>query len=559
MQILKRFLALIPASVLLFPGGAIAQEKLVDYDYWASLCHTLLLAEDYEKALAACDQAVGLFPNDPATWNNRGDVLFALSRYGDALVSYEQVLRRSPTDSLALAKRCASLTALGRTEDAVVACEEGLEIDGDWGEATPAIAWYNRGVAMTRAGNHSDALESYDWAIRANPGYSPAYAGRCLALAEFARYEEALVACDRAIQAANWGDQSPATALLNRGRILVQLAPTQDTPRKALGFYMEALKSYNDALAIDPNNPETWTEQGTVLGLLGRNTESLASHDWALSLDAKYALALTNRCAALNRLGKYKDAQKSCDEALQKGDDRWGPIGSAYAWSQRGSSLAGQFKYDEGLTSVNRAITLNPTYEQAWINQSTLLWLLERYNEALAATQNAIDLNPESSRAWYNRGRILTTLQEYTDAIIAYRMALEGDAQIGGQPSLEKIAINLSAVLWRAGRYSEGVQAAGEAIGLNPDSALGWYNRALNLMSDRQYTKALEAYQKTLELNPNDANAWMGLGITHRALEEYSESLAALTKALALDPKNTQAKENLDAVTKILEDLQSGG
>ncbi|MEM9542557.1 MAG: tetratricopeptide repeat protein [Cyanobacteria bacterium P01_E01_bin.42] len=558
----QRFLAVVSASLLLFPATAIAQEKLVDFDYWASLCDTLLQAEDYEKALEACDQAVGLFPNDPEAWKNRGDVLFALARYGDALVSYEQVLRRSPTDSLARAKRCASLTALGRTEDAVVACEEGLEIDGDWGEGTPALAWYNRGVAMTQVGDHSQALESYDWAIRTNPGYSPAYAGRCLSLAEFSRYEEALKACDSAIQAGNWGDINPTTALVNRGRILVQLALTQDTSQQALTFYQDALKSYNDALAADPDNEEAWTEQGTVLGLLGRNTESLASQDWALTLVENYALALANRCAALNRLGQYTDAQAACDQALQEGDDRWNRIGSAYAWSQRGNSLAGQFKYEEGLASVNRALTLNPTYEQAWINQSTLLWLLERYNEAVDSTQEAIDLNPESSRAWFNRGRILTTLEEYEDAIVAYRMALEGDAQIGGQPSLEKIAINLSAVLWRAGRYEEGVQAAVEAIGLNPDSALGWYNRALNLMSNRQYTKALEAYQKTLELNPNDANAWMGLGVTHRALKEYAESLAALTKALELNPDNTQAQENFDDVTKILEELQnesSGG
>ncbi|MEA5468392.1 tetratricopeptide repeat protein [Spirulina sp. 06S082] len=553
----KRFLAVIPASLLLFPATAIAQEKLVDFDYWASLCNTLLLAEDYEKALEACDQAVGLFPNDPVTWNNRGDVLFALSQYGDALVSYEQVLRRSPTDSLALAKRCASLTALGRTDDAVVACDEGLEIDGDWGEGTPAIAWYNRGVAMTQVGNHSEALESYDWAIRTNPSYSPAYAGRCLSLAQFSRYEEALVACDRAIQAGNWGHQNAATALLNRGRVLVKLAPTQNSPQQGLQFYQDALQSYNDALAIDPDNEETWTEQGTVLGRLGRNTESLASHDWALKLSENYALALANRCAALNRLGQYSDAQASCDKALQEGDDRWGLEGASYAWSQRGNSLAGQFKYEEGLASVNRAISLNPTYEETWLNQSTLLWLLERYSEALDATQEAIDLNPESSRAWYNRGRILTTLREYSEAIIAYRTALEGDAQIGGQPSLEKIYLNLSAVLWRAGRYSEGAAEAQRAIALNPDSALGWYNRALNLMSNRQYTKALEAYERTLELNPNDGNAWMGLGITQRALKAYPESLAALQKALELNPDNTQAQDNLEAVMKAIEELQT--
>ncbi|NEO25487.1 MAG: tetratricopeptide repeat protein [Kamptonema sp. SIO4C4] len=524
-----------------------AQDELVDFDYWASLCNTLRRAEQFEDAIEACDKAVGLFPGDSEAWNDRGDVLFQLERFAEALVSYEQAIRQDPTNSLIQAKRCSTLVEMGQTEDAVTSCEESIEIDGDWGENTPAIAWYSRGEALENMGNVSEALESYDWATRINPSYSPGWAGRCSALSALSRYEEALTACDKAIQAGNWGLESPALAWLNRGRVLVNLAQ-----------FNEALDSYNQSLAIDPENAVAWSEQGDLLGLFGRNTESLNSQEWALKLRPNYALALAHQCAALNRLGQYEDAAAACNQAIQEGDGRWGSFGPAYGWNQRGNAFLGQLRYEEGLASINRAISLKPDYAEAWINQSVALWLLERNGDALMATRNALDLNPQSSRAWFNRGRILVTLQSYEEAVEAYRQALEGDAYVGGVPKLEDIWVNLSATLWRLGRYGEAIEAAESAIALNPELALAWYNKGLSLMSSGQSSAAIPAYETALELNPNAANTWLGLGIALRRIAEYEKAIAALQKALEFNPELDIAQTNLEAVMEAMQQQQAG-
>lgn len=557
----------------------LAQDKLDDFDYWASLCTTLLDAEQYEDALAACDQAVGLYPNDPEAWHNRGDVLAALDRHAEALVSYEQTLRQDPLYSLVQSKRCGMLVALGRTEDAITSCEEGLEIDGEWGDGTPAIAWYNRGAALVQNNQIPESLDSYDWALRIDPTYSPALAGRCFSLSQLYRFESALAACDQALQMDNWDHESPALAWINRGRTLIALArnpnleqnytiyadphnlPFPDTndqsdkaklKRRVAELYNEALESYNRALAIDPNNEWAWTEQGTVLGLMGRNTESLSSQDWALGLSETFAYALANKCNTLNRLGSYEDALATCDQAIQEGDNRWGTEGPAFAWNQRGNAFAGLFRYDEGLASVDRAISLRPDYAEAWLNRSVLLWLLGRYPDAFLSTQEAIALHPQSSRAWYNQGRVLVSQGKLGEAATAYRQALDGDFYLGGQPSEENIRVNLSAVLWRLGQYNEGLSQAERAIALDDVSVLAWSNKALNLMSSGRYTAASEAYQNALALDPTDAHLWMGLGISQRALKDYANAMASLQQALELDPELEQAQTNLDAVIEAI-------
>lgn len=513
------------------------QEKLVDFDYWASLCQTLQSAQEYDKALEACDQAVGMFPNDPEAWHHRGDVLVALNRRAEALISYEMALRQTPRDALILAKRCATLTALNRLEDAMTACEEGLAVDGDWRGENAALAWYHRGEALMQAGRPAEALASYDWAIRTDPNYSPALAGRCLALGQMARLESALRDCDRALQANQWGQESRALGFLRRGQVLA-----------LAGQFAAALDAYNDALALDPSNERAWTEQGVVLGRMGRQTEALASHTWALGIKENYAYGLANQCTTLNRLGQYEEAIAVCDQALQTGDNRWSEIGPALAWNQRGNALAGLVRYEEGLASINRAISLKADYDEAWINRAVVLWLLQRYDQALDSIHYAVRLNPNSSRAWYNQGRILVSLGSFGEAAQAYRNALGGDVTLGGQPAAQDIWVNLSAVLWRLGRYGEAVNAANEAIALDPDLFLAWYNKALNLMSNRQYTAAIEAYETALKLNPTDANSWAGLGMTWRRLGKQPEALAALQKALELNPDNPQVQENLEAV-----------
>ena len=47
------------ASILSVPM-AIAQEKLQDFDYWASLCSSLVKSRKYKDAVEACNQAITL-------------------------------------------------------------------------------------------------------------------------------------------------------------------------------------------------------------------------------------------------------------------------------------------------------------------------------------------------------------------------------------------------------------------------------------------------------------------------------------------------------------------
>jgi tetratricopeptide (TPR) repeat protein len=82
------------------------------------------------------------------------------------------------------------------------------------------------------------------------------------------------------------------------------------------GRIEEALASYDEALAIQPDNAEALSNRGLGLRALGRLEDALASFDRALACRPANPDALSNRGVALHELGRFDKALQSYDEAL---------------------------------------------------------------------------------------------------------------------------------------------------------------------------------------------------------------------------------------------------
>src|SRR5919198_1567473 len=85
---------------------------------------------------------------------------------------------------------------------------------------------------------------------------------------------------------------------------------------EAQGKLSEAVKYYDKALAIDPNNIFALNYKGFDLIRLGNNTEGIKYADKALSIDPKYIDALNTKGNGLSNSGNYSGAMKYIDKAL---------------------------------------------------------------------------------------------------------------------------------------------------------------------------------------------------------------------------------------------------
>jgi tetratricopeptide (TPR) repeat protein len=251
------------------------------------------------------------------------------------------------------------------------------------------------------------------------------------------------------------------------------------------GAYEEALKNYEKALQVYPENAAFWDGKA----------EALAS------------LSLSN-----NDASKFNDSLQAYDTAIKLYNNSLKPDqGDANIWYYRGLALSnkalmmqksGQLNIDipqedsnrileEAIKSYEKAIEINPKYLTAWKNIGIDLYSLKRLNESLKAYDNAIKIDNNYALAWYNKGLALYELGDYDQAVQAYDNALK---------SL-------------------------------PENAAIWYNKGNSLYKQGDYDQSIECYDEAIKLNQSYAEAWHQKGEAYEKLGSSAIATAAFSKA----------------------------
>jgi len=558
--------------------------ELKDVDFWAEQCRSRFSEQRFSEALEACDKALvqeseQKQPSQPTPaqkqrkidlWRTRATVLFQLGRYRDAIAGYDYGLKLAPASSEALAYKCEALSQLGNDEDAIAACEQATQIDGDWGDRTPAVAWFAKGAALRRmAGLQTTpeqrfnlltvALDAYDRASSLNPEDLLAPTERCETLLAnsslLSRREQYLTersACIQGTTHSETWDLAPASAWYRRGLIFRHLnRPKPDAAllkafeteielsdtkvfleRKAQNAFQQATDRYERSLARNPQNAVVWTNQGMVLEQLHQDSNALISYDRAIQLNANQSLAQVQRCGVLNRLRRYQEALVACDSALQ-GSGTWGDISPADAWSQRSNAQLGLGQHQDALASADRAIALQPSLAEAYNYRGVALWYLKQYTAARESIETAIRLNPQFAQAYFTLGRIFSTQVAREEpraseraAVDAYNQALKQHLQLDIQVSCEDILSNRSERIWRLSQDDRSFCAE---ILANQSAAywqLGNYESARKVAVD------------ATSLNPESFEAWYNQGVALVAIGSYKSAMAAFEQAGRLRPDN---------------------
>jgi tetratricopeptide (TPR) repeat protein len=172
--------------------------------------------------------------------------------------------------------------------------------------------------------------------------------------------------------------------------------------------------------------------------------------------------------------------------------------GTARNLVNKGNGLLNQNKYDEALQAYNKAIELNPQYEEAWIGKALTFIVLGRTDEALEAFDKVTELNPLDAKAWNIKGELLNIL----------------------------------------GKSDKALQTFDKAIELNPQDALAWLSKGNLLLQLNRYDEALQTFDRATELDPQNTNAWKGKGLALNKLNRDDEALEAFDKATKTNPQN---------------------
>ena len=233
------------------------------------------------------------------------------------------------------------------------------------------------------------------------------------------------------------------------------------TSLEKVGRYEEAIKCYDKALEVNPQQTETWFNKGNSLGSLGRFEEAIKCHDKALEINPQHPMGWNNKGVSLQDLGRFDEAIRCYEKALEINPR------NVDAWSNKGVSLAGLGRFEEAIKCCEKALEINPQKVNAWINKGTSLRRLGRFDEAMKCHDRALEINPQNAGAQNNKGVSLVKLGRFDEAMKCYDKALE----------------------------------------INPQNADAWYNKGNSLLKLSRYDEAIKCYNKALEINSQHAAA----------------------------------------------------
>ncbi len=205
-----------------------------------NLCSFLQTKENFEEALAHCDEALRIDPRYQMAIRNLSNTHFDLGQFDQAMRYGKMAIQFMPEDAWAYSYYANKLAKLGRWPEALENVNKALELD-----SKPASSYNLKAWTLLHLERHQEALDFANRALEINPESNNAIDTLGWVLFKMARFDESLVQLERAV--AGFPGHPEMSAHL--GDVYEALGRRQD----AIEYWKKALllkpKSFNNHLS----------------------------------------------------------------------------------------------------------------------------------------------------------------------------------------------------------------------------------------------------------------------------------------------------------------------
>ncbi|WP_249780499.1 tetratricopeptide repeat protein [Bradyrhizobium sp. dw_411] len=176
------------------------------------------------------------------------------------------------------------------------------------------------------------------------------------------------------------------------------------------GRHEDALKAYDKAIQLKPEDAGLWHRLGNILLELQRLDHALLSFAHVLKLDPRHQDAAYKSGVLLQHIGRFDESIAHldlCDALLPN---------HAPTLQARARTLFSLKRLEEALAENRRAHTLDPGNADTCNNIGACLQSLGREEEALSWFDSALDRLPNTTEILNNKGLMLSQLQRFDEA-----------------------------------------------------------------------------------------------------------------------------------------------
>jgi tetratricopeptide (TPR) repeat protein/mono/diheme cytochrome c family protein len=188
----------------------------------------------------------------------------------------------------------------------------------------------------------------------------------------------------------------------------------------------EALSHIQEALRLEPRNPQLRYNLANTQLALGRTEEAIRSYQQALAIEPDHPKANNNLAVAFQRLGNLERAVEHYREQLTVT-----PM-DAQAHANLGTALFEQGHLDSADDAFKQALARNPEWVPALTGRGDVARTGGQLEDAERRYRHALRLEPAAPAANYGLGAILLARGAHDPAVVHFRKAVQSnDAYVG--------------------------------------------------------------------------------------------------------------------------------
>ncbi|NXT77803.1 TTC6 protein, partial [Zapornia atra] len=535
------------ASLCIYQLAEINEESFTSGPVQQALIQSF--CQNHSKAIECLHEATATQP-EPALFVVLGKVQMKAKKTKDAVRSFKKAMKLLMTSAKILPKTFEAaemyyLTGLCYMEQknllqAHDAFSMAIRLHSSYPDA-----FYQRGLCNMQL-RQAKCIQDFNRALALCPSHFQAYMSRAAYYGSKGRYSKAILNCNEAIKILPDSEQ----AYFYRGTLKYQnktlkaaiedFSKTIDLNKTCtLAYYnravcyhqikdiRNALKDYGIILLLEVSKEiafKVLINRGLIYMELGDYSDACEDFKEATLLSSDDSQIFQAIGICYHRLHEFEEAVRSFGQVL-----KLDPV-SVDAYVGRGNSYM-ENGHETGCKQAQkdflRAIHLNPKCIKARICLGHNLQTFGKLQRAWSQFTVAISIDPKCQAAYHGRASVSLqmgqTFAAFQDTNAALKLA-----------TTAPLLTNRGVINQLMGYLPCAMKDYQQAISVDPNYALAYFNAANIYFHNRQFSQAYFYYSKVLQLEPRNESAVLNRAVTNMLLNNVEEAKKDFEKAICL-------------------------
>jgi tetratricopeptide (TPR) repeat protein len=271
------------------------------------------------------------------------------------------------------------------------------------------------------------------------------------------------------------------------------------------------------------------TQMAGILAGVGKPERAIRLLDLAINREPERGETYFPKGIILLNQKRLVEAEQAVAQGLKYAPDS--PVGHYYL----GRIAVEEQKYDQAVTSFNRAIAANPAFEPAYLAQATLYESRQEKDKAIAVLQNYLQrVNPHNKDVRQHLIQLHISTKDYAGGLAELEKMLEEN------PDDLDAQLRMALIYGEKKDYGKAIQQLNGILKVRPAELKVRDYLAYLYEETKEFPKAIEAYQFNIQLDPSHGDSHLHLGVLQYRLKSYPEAIAHLNEAIRLSPKQPE-------------------